>query len=389
MRLTLRIDNMDSREDGGPMDYVSEGRGFTVGRHSQSDWHLPDKAVSRSQFEIRFEGGAVLLHDLSSAGTFVVGESHRVLSPRMLRHGERLRVGPYILSVGLESSEADGWGRQSPARGHDLGRDGGHPPVHDPEHDRGHEGGQHGPYDWHDRGEMGGGFVSTPPVRQPGPLHVPSPIGHPPGPSAVARQDIPPQGGAEAWRDELCKGMGLPPGALRSLEPQQLGRILLGITEDLMGLLAARAIIKRNVRSKAQTMIAPLENNPLKFRASAPEALSEMLSRPSAGFLAGEAAFRNAFSDLRRHETAMIAALQPALARLLEDLAPEAVEQRAEAGLFANRKARAWEVFVERWDAKTRPYENGMLDLFLTYFAESYDQAAGQETTPPLGGRRS
>ena len=46
-------------------------------------------------------------------------------------------------------------------------------------------------------------------------------------------------------------------------------------------------------------------------------------------------------------------------------------------GLLSNRRAKAWETFVERWDAKAQAHDNGMLDVFPTYFAEAYDDEAG------------
>ena len=51
------------------------------------------------------------------------------------------------------------------------------------------------------------------------------------------------------------------------------------------------------------------------------------------------------------------------------------IEERTTGGIMSSKKARAWELFVERWDAKTHPYENGMLDVFLAYFADAYDVA--------------
>ena len=40
----------------------------------------------------------------------------------------------------------------------------------------------------------------------------------------------------------------------------------------------------------------------------------------------------------------------------------------------ANKK-KAWDTYVERWDAKAGKHENGMLDVFLANFAESYAAA--------------
>jgi predicted component of type VI protein secretion system len=81
--------------------------------------------------------------------------------------------------------------------------------------------------------------------------------------------------------------------------------------------------------------------------------------------------------DVRLHQAAVFAAIQPALARLLSDLAPEAIDDGGEsAGMFGGQnKKRLWEIYVERWDAKAAAHENGMLDVFLSHFAESYAAA--------------
>lgn len=88
-----------------------------------------------------------------------------------------------------------------------------------------------------------------------------------------------------------------------------------------------------------------------------------------------------ALLDLRRHQVALFAALQPALGALLGDLAPEEVEKAGGGGglLGGSRKAKAWETFVERWDAKSAPHENGMLDEFLRHFAAAYQESVAAQ----------
>ena len=69
---------------------------------------------------------------------------------------------------------------------------------------------------------------------------------------------------------------------------------------------------------------------------------------------------------------ATFAAMQKALARLTEDLTPESVEDKV-SGAFGSHKGKAWELYVQRWNAKTEHRENGMLDVFFSYFSEIYD----------------
>ena len=113
-----------------------------------------------------------------------------------------------------------------------------------------------------------------------------------------------------------------------------------------------------------------------------------MFGAAKPGFQRGPEAIQSGFDDVKKHQYATHAAIQPALAKLLEDLSPESVEEKTGGGLLGSKKARAWEIFVERWDAKTHPYENGMLDLFLTYFAEAYDAALQGKAAAPKGGRK-
>jgi type VI secretion system FHA domain protein len=189
----------------------------------------------------------------------------------------------------------------------------------------------------------------------------------------------PATGSAAILLDAICKGAGLPLGSLGHADPQRLGeeigKCLRIATEELMALLGARAAAKQFVKSSSRTMIGGLNNSPLKFKPNATEAMQTMFAQKSESYLTSTASFQQGFDDIKRHQTAVYAAMQPALARLLEDLSPESIEERATGGIMSSKKARAWETFVERWDAKTHPYENGMLDVFLTYFSDAYDEA--------------
>jgi type VI secretion system FHA domain protein len=179
--------------------------------------------------------------------------------------------------------------------------------------------------------------------------------------------------------DAICQGAGLPAGSLSAVDAatlgQDIGRCLRIATEELMALLGARAAAKQFVKSASRTMIGGMNNSPLKFKPNATEALTTMFVQRPDSYLSSTATFQQGFDDIKRHQTAVYAAMQPALAKLLEDLSPEAIEERTSGGLMSSKKSRAWETFVERWDAKTHPYENGMLDVFLAYFADAYDDA--------------
>lgn len=410
MKLTLKIENFDSLPDGGPMEFSVTARGFEAGRGNEMDWTLPDpgRRISSRHFEISYRDRQFWLNDLSSNGTYEYGQSLRVSSPHLLAHNDRLQVGHYIIRVLISdpASEAvaapaslfappapppmaasDPWSltpnpapmptampapsrAPTPLAGQfgdsflDTPRPASPPPPPTPPSPL-----------------MGGAAAAPTPPPAPPPMPAAAPFMAPPPPPPMVLTPAhgPATGGAAVLLDAICKGAGLPMGSLGHADPQRLGeeigKCLRIATEELMALLGARAAAKQFVKSSSRTMIGGLNNSPLKFKPNATEAMQTMFAPKTESYLTSTASFQQGFDDIKRHQTAVYAAMQPALARLLEDLSPESIEERTSGGIMSSKKARAWETFVERWDAKTHPYENGMLDVFLTYFADAYDEA--------------
>lgn len=178
----------------------------------------------------------------------------------------------------------------------------------------------------------------------------------------------------------FCEGAGLPPDWAEGVPPDAFARLLgetmRTATSEVMLALRDRASAKQFVRVGERTMRGASDNNPLKFLPDPDQAIEAMFLRPRAGFMTGTAGFDEALRDLRQHQAALFAALQPALMKLVGDLEPEAIEAGTDAGRFgSNRKARAWDTFVSRWDAKAAPHENGILDEFIRHFASAYRDA--------------
>lgn len=420
MKLTLRIENLDSLPDGGPLEFSAVARGFEVGRDSAMDWTLPDpnRHISSRHFEVTFRDGQFWLNDISTNGTFIYGASMRVSSPLALTHNERLQVGQYIIRVLVVDPAAqafapaaitpvsDPWSLvPSPTPMPQFSNTPLPPPNTPSQALAGHFG------DSFIENPRPAAFVpttpplTTPPIEAPiapalSPLPQavtpPPPVAATPNPPAsepfpLKPAPVPVEAPAEALPllDAICKGAGLPAGSLSKVDVTQLGedigKSLRIATEQLMALLGARAAAKQFVKSSSRTMIGGINNSPLKFKPNATEALTTMFAQKTESYLGAVAAFSQGFDDVKRHQTAVYAAMQPALARLLEDLSPESIEERSTGGIMSSKKARAWELFVERWDAKTHPYENGMLDVFLAYFSDAYDEAV-KSATPKNGG---
>ncbi|GLK65514.1 type VI secretion system-associated FHA domain protein TagH [Paracoccus kondratievae] len=368
MKLTLQIENFHVLDDGGPVSVVVPERGIQVGRGVGMDWVLPDASryISGHHFDVGFEGGRWVLRDCSTNGTFLQGQRHRLDGPHALSHGDRFQVGQYIVvalfdmpaeqpmtpeslpvhRVDSPVDEAvidDPWAIAPAVEPIDVG-----PGVEQ----------RRGP-------DFASDFVKFP-VYQPAPRSaepVPEPVAE--DPSTFLRA--------------FCEGAGIPVEMARHVAAEDLARALgqamRTIADQVMAALQDRAAARHFTRSATRTMRGATDNNPLKFLPDAGEALDALFLRPRAGFMTGAEGFDNALGDLRRHQAALFAALQPALLGLVAELAPEEIEGTAKSGgLIGNRKARAWDEYVARWDARTAS-ENGILDEFLRLFAEAYRKA--------------
>jgi type VI secretion system protein ImpI len=109
MALTLKIENESSLPDGGPLTVTVSGkRGIDIGRDKHLDWTLPDptRVISGKHCEVRYQDGAYWLYDVSTNGTFVNRSDRRLQGPHRLRHGDRIEIGRYIISVTLDGEDA-------------------------------------------------------------------------------------------------------------------------------------------------------------------------------------------------------------------------------------------------------------------------------------------
>lgn len=378
MTLTLQIENFHVLDDGGPVSIAVPQRGLQVGRRSGMDWVLPDASrhISGHHFDIEFKDGKWLLYDRSTNGTFLQGHRHRIDGPHVLRHGDRFQVGQYVVAALMDQPAG------APMTPGSLPPHRVDSPVDEPVLDD--------PWalapapaaiDVTPAAEVRRGpdfasdfmaFPSPPPQARPAPAPVPAAAVAPPTP-------MPPTEDPSAVLRAFCQGAGLAPDLARNVAPEDLARALgeamRAVAGQVMASLQDRAAARHFTRSAERTMRGASDNNPLKFLPDSSEALDALFLRPRAGFMTGAAGFDAALGDLRRHQAALFAALQPALLGLVGDLAPERIESEIKGGgLMGNRKAKAWDEYVARWDARTAS-ENGILDAFLRLFAEAYRKA--------------
>lgn len=181
----------------------------------------------------------------------------------------------------------------------------------------------------------------------------------------------------------LAAAAGLPPDVFAQRDPAEVMRdvgAMMRITvERMMSLLSARSEAKRAFRSSEHTVIGATDNNPLKFSPSPEDALRLLLGPRLRSYLDGRAALEEGFADLANHQLRTFAAMQQALKMVVEDLDPATIEHATEpdgglGSLVGSRKTRLWDTFVVRWQAKTMRNEDGMVGLFMLYFADCYDR---------------
>ncbi len=155
-------------------------------------------------------------------------------------------------------------------------------------------------------------------------------------------------------------GAGLPPESLAGAEMETIfhdvGGLVRAAVDGVREILATRAMVKSELRAD-QTVIQAADNNPMKFAPDVQRCLAAMVGQPPAGFIPGPEAMRRSMDDLKRHELALIGALNTVFADMTAQLDPEAIgnQVRSEGGIghvlpYA-REARCWAVYAERYAA--------------------------------------
>lgn len=351
MFIRLQINNVDALPAGISTGYAARDRGFEIGREA-CDWTLsdPDKFISGRHCEVRFDAGAFWLYDVSRNGTFINGSTQRMAGPHRLGHGDRLLIGRYVILVSIDDERAT-TGQVQGNRGstqREMPVAAGRLPSFENE-------------PFFNAAEQRSGQRAPAPTSQPTPL--------------------------SSTRDEMLReiaiGAGISPELLQSRDPHEvaaeIGAVLRTVVEELALLLKARAAAKILAKSTHRTMISAEDNNPLKFVPGTDDILEIMFARRRAGYLDARHSIEDAFRDLKTHEFATYAAMQAALSRLLDDLSPEAIGKKLPPTSFSSKKGLAWDAFVAKWRTMEEAHENGMLDIFLSYFSEAYAKADKQK----------
>jgi type VI secretion system protein len=429
MKLTLTV--VASQPGNAPRGAkrALEGDQITIGRGAGCDWILPDPLnhLSKRHCIVAARGANFAVTDTSTNGVFLNegGEPLGNGKSAALQDGDRLTLGDYVLEARIAAAEETEQ-RSAPTNEDDdpfgiadLMVNRPTPPVAAPL-PLAHEESPFASSSQPEFGDASGkpvipediAWLNEPPInerdlpaRQPVPDSPLATYDHVPGQQAAYVAPRVEGGGIpDDWLNDdaaaarpaskvaavptteliaaFLSGAGLPPEALRGQDGaavmRALGRAYRAAVLGLAEILRTRALIKSEFRIE-QTRIGAVGNNPLKFLDD-PEALvAAMIGAPAAGFQEAGVALSDGVRDLKAHQLAMVAAIQAALARLLEQLDPEALKSRLEkrslldAVLPGARKARYWEAFEQSYKTIAAELEEDFNGVFGKAFAEAYE----------------
>ena len=376
MALRLKIVSDNAAMAGEHARWTFGVNGGRIGRHTTNDWVLrdPERYVSGRHAEIEHRGGAWLLRDTSTNGTFV-NASDEALGPdrpHELSNGDRFRIGEYEIEVEITGGNDFPAQESAPVSQSDL-----------------------------DSSFEVKNFISTGrrereaqaarirPEAPPRPVAVPQvPPPTPPQPHVPRGRDD-----QELWPGvaALCRGAGIDPLALpaevRGTALQQAGQLLretfVGFSElartraDFASEFGISSGARRRDATSSFTQLAAVE-----------QVLEMVLAGRGPGDLRAIDEIRGQFLRVRNHEIAIAAALREALVAVFEKLNPEILEEqlgrRAQGVVGADLQARLWNRYQELFRATVQSGEAGLPAVFLVAFARAYETiAAGGKSRDP------
>jgi len=409
MLLRLTINSYQRMSSGQqPMVELRHGS-LSVGRASGNGWvlHDPRKFISNRHFLIDARGDGFYLTDTSSNGVYLNHRDNRLPrgKPARIDHGDVLLMGDFEIEVQVQGSRSSR--KESAAVEAPLDADRHSVSARGAEEFRSlssaasggvlEETNRHEPAaEWPgpDAGrEQGTG--KAPLDRIPdassvsGPSHGPEEGGGRAPVDSVAdqmkerRATASAGDQADAALGAFLEGAGISRFSAPSGRAEQLlqhaGRVFRALIGGYIDALRARTVVKGEMRFD-QTMLRPIENNPLKFSIDFEGTLKTMLTEKRGGCLSALDAVREASSDLVTHNLAMAAAQQEVLRGLLRRFDPAEIELMDEGRgilqelVHAARKARYWDEYKDSYARLARELEEDGGQFLAKEYARAYEE---------------
>jgi type VI secretion system protein len=170
------------------------------------------------------------------------------------------------------------------------------------------------------------------------------------------------------------------------LQMEAIGRSYRLMVQGLIDALRARSSLKSEFRMQ-QTLVQPVENNPLKFAPNADEALLLLLRDGSQAFMPPDQAIADGFDDLHAHQLALMAGVEGAIKGLLKRFEPAELEARmgkpgAFTQLLGSRQARYWRQFTKLYAQISHEAEEDFQILFGREFSRAYEEQSVRMRRP-------
>jgi type VI secretion system protein len=404
MTLILTVRNAGTLP-GAPMPpFAVPGDIAVIGRSPNCDWHLPDpsNAISSRHCEIRRDGEAWLLRDISTNGTYLNGAAERLAGEHRIADGDVLRIGHYEIvaslgevktvfapvpdaaTIAAATAEAEAAIKVLQEEAKQTGAD------------------------------AASARADLEQIAREAESPVPPAPAPPPPPQPQARKDA--ADNVTVMWDSLADinkvdwargGFGVRDAAPAAPDAATVDGIVaalieaaqLGDTVERSPELIARAgaLLKRLVagllvmvearaRAKAQmgAEMTGLEldgNNPIKFARTPEQALAQLLNPPESGFMDADRAVEDAFLDLQSHQVATLKAIPGALRATLDRFSPGSIRRRrgGDLGFLAKllptfRDAALWRHYEREFVAVKKESDEAFMEVFAKEFSKAYER---------------
>ena len=179
----------------------------------------------------------------------------------------------------------------------------------------------------------------------------------------------------------FLQGLGLPEVPVKAEVAEtwfrEMGELLRLITLGLLAVMQARMTLKSEFRL-TQTIVRRTQNNPLKFSVDIDQALRLLFVDKNPGFMNADAAFAEAFSDIKQHELAVVAGMRAAFDRLLEEFKPEVIEMaqqtQGKRGALLPFSDRHWAYYKEYYQQFVARAGDEFQGIFGKDFVRAYEE---------------
>jgi type VI secretion system protein ImpI len=357
MQLLLTLRNADTFGVAEATKRVSSS--LSIGRGKQAGWPLPDptRMLSAVHCEIRQEKRGFILTDFSRNGTRLNGEAVTRMVPEAIGIGDQIEIGPYVIFVGTD----DRHGRNSEQN--TLISKRANNPVSG------------------DKTVIAPSLAAaTPPTAS---EILPRNSKKPPqSPTRKPQPVLYAEAESRRFVAAFCEGASLDPDNMAGRSDFELARelglimrnVVSGINEISLVTGELRTVIGSGQRGAAKHIEDGQQSSSTTQKRKQAERLLSLYfgdHRPEG--VSSDEAIGAAIDDALHHNKALFYAMQTALFRLLNELSPSTIERDTSTGLLRSKSAKNWQAYIHRWEILNSSGEDGMLDVFLRYFGEAYD----------------